>query len=325
MNVSALKEQLLAFTAQRYQVQADKDLNDYVFSNYLFHSYDPALIEFTFEHRREISALYSDEALLQEFIDFCVRSTKQYTYKRNQYINYPKEYEALLRGEYRDFFVQIKSLIERARSPHDIAEEFGPVISRHHERLRLILASYCISYQKTPLEHNGLLQTVPCEEYSPSLQLQVLNIDMATLAEPILDIGCGLEGTLVRYLREQGLEAFGMDRLAPGGPEFFQKDWFDFDNTQTWGTIIAHQSISTHFIYHHLRSSEMAKKYVQLFMNILATLEAHGAFYYAPGLPFFEAALEETGMFTLAKTPLATDIFGIGEIAYAVKVKHVPA
>ena len=265
MNVTDLKEKLIAFTAQRYQVQSDKDLNDYIFSNYLFHSYDPALIEFVFQNRKEISALYSEEANLQEIVEFCIRSTKQYTYKRNQYINYRAEYDTLLFAEYRSFFIQIITLLETVDLPETIGQDFDPILSQHHERLCLILSTYCISYQNAPLEQNDLLQTMPCEEYSAPLQLQILNIDPATLAEPILDIGCGSDGRLVRYLRQQGLSALGMDRLAPSDAEFIQKDWFDFDSQQNWGTIIAHQSISTHFIYNHLHNINLAKKYAKLF------------------------------------------------------------
>jgi len=322
MNAVDLKEKLIAFTAQRYQVQSDKDLNDYIFSNYLFHSYDTALIEFVFKNRREISALFSRDSQLQEFIDFCIRATKQYTYKRNQYINYPHEYETLLRAEYRDFFIQIKTLLETVDSPESIAGAFGPILSQHHERLRLILASYCVAYQDTPLAKNALLQSVPCEEYSAPLQVKILNIDLSHLREPILDIGCGSGAHLVRYLRQQGFDASGMDRLAPSKPGFIQSDWFDFDPLQTWGTIIAHQSISTHFIYNHLHNSSIAKKYAQLFINILSSLDEGGEFYYAPGLPFFEDEIVATGRYTVYKTSVAVNTFEIGEIAYSTRIQR---
>lgn len=325
MDFNELKNRLVAFTAQRYQVQSDKDLNDYIFSNYLFHSYDPALIEFVYKYKSEIRGLYSDEAQLQSIIDFCIHATKQYTYKRNQYINFPHEYEGLLQAEYRDFFVNITSVLETASSPEAIAEHFEQILSRHHQRLRLILTTYCISYQGEPLSDNALLQTVPCEEYSAPLQLKILNINLTQLNEPILDIGCGSNGTLVHYLNGQGLLAFGMDRLAPSGPQFIQKDWFDFDAEQTWGTIIAHQSISTHFIYNHLNNSKMAKQYARLFMTLLASLNVNGNLYYAPGIPFFEDELEETGQYVVTKTSLAVDTFEIGEIAYSTKIQRISA
>ena len=207
MDVNELKNKLVAFTAQKYQVKSDKDLNDYIFSNYLFHSYDPALIKFVFQNRREICDFYSDQAQLQTIIDFCIHATKQYTYKRNQYINFPHEYEGILQAEYKDFFVHITSLLETVSSPETLAKHFGQILSSHHQRLRLILAIYCISYRGEPLAENALLQTVPCEEYSASLQLKVLNINLTQLNEPILDIGYGSNGTLVHYLNGQGLSA----------------------------------------------------------------------------------------------------------------------
>lgn len=323
MNFTELKEKLIAFTAQRYQVQSDRDLNDYIFSNYLFHSFNPDLIEFVLKNRREISAIYSNETQLQDFIDFCIRSTKQYTYKRNQFINYSSEYDNLLQAEYRDFFVRIKELLETADAPDTIAEQFGKILSDHHKRLRLILASYCISYGGESLAENALLQSVPCEEYSAPLQLQILNVDISQLIEPILDIGCGLDGKLVRYLRQYGLQAFGMDRLAPSEPEFIQTDWFDFNPGQTWGTIIAHQSISTHFIYNYLHNSDMAKRYADLFMTLLSALEVHGSLYYAPGVPFFEDELAELGQYEISRFSVAVNTFGIREIAYSVRIQHI--
>jgi hypothetical protein len=214
-------------------------------------------------------------------------------------------------------------LLETASSPKVIAKHFGQILSSHHQRLRLILATYCISYRGEPLAENALLQTVPCEEYSAPLQLKILNINLKQLNEPILDIGCGSNGTLVHYLNGQGLSAFGMDRLAPSGRQFIQKDWFDFDAGQTWGTIIAHQSVSTHFIYNHLNNSKLAKRYARLFMTLLASLNANGNLYYAPGIPFFEDELEETEQYVVTKTPFAVDTFEIGEIAYSTKIQRI--
>jgi hypothetical protein len=113
-----------------------------------------------------------------------------------------------------------------------------------------------------------------------------------------------------------------MDRLAPAGPQFIQKDWFDFDARQNWGTIIAHQSISIHFIYNHLNNPKMAKQYARLFMGILSSLDEGGEFYYAPGLPFFEDEIEATGRYTVYKTSVAINTFEIGEIAYSTRIQR---
>jgi SAM-dependent methyltransferase len=55
-----------------------------------------------------------------------------------------------------------------------------------------------------------------CAQYSPQLQLGVLGLSLESLKEPILDLGCGAQGRLVRYLRSAGLDALGVDRqVAP--------------------------------------------------------------------------------------------------------------
>ena len=99
--------------------------------------------------------------------------------------------------------------------------------------------------------------------------------------------------------------------------------WFDFNPGQTWGTIIAHQSISTHFIYNYLHNSDKAKRYADLFMTLLSALEVHGSLYYAPGVPFFEDELAELGQYEISRFSVAVNTFGIGEIAYSVRIQRI--
>ena len=64
---------------------------------------------------------------------------------------------------------------------------------------------------------SGDLNNTVCGGYSPSLQLRVLDLIYERLAEPVLDVGCGRDAPLIRHLRERGVEAFGIDRIAPEG------------------------------------------------------------------------------------------------------------
>jgi len=125
-----------------------------------------------------------------------------------------------------------------------------------------------------------------CAEYTPSMQLQFLNLEPAVLMGPVLDLGCG-DGRLVRHLRDMGIEATGIDRNAP--EDLITGDWFDAPLAPgRWGTILAHQSVSLHFIYAHLHSDARAGRYAALYMRILKSLRPGGSFVYAPSLPFFE-------------------------------------
>jgi SAM-dependent methyltransferase len=323
MNTAELEQRLIASITQRYQSHSTKNLRDYIFSNHLFHSFDPAFIEFVYTFRHEISRYLSSKHHLAGLIEYCLHATKGYTYQRNQFINPTKAYDELLYSEYEDFFKQIRALLDTIDSVNALTRSFGAVLSRHHERLRLILASQCVAYQEHGLEENPLLQIVPCEEYSARFQLRILNINLAQLTEPVLDIGCGSAGALVNFLRNKGYTAFGVDRLAPAGPHFFEQDWFDFDySSQAWGAIMAHQSLSTHFIYHHLHSSTNARRYAKLFLTIISSLQPGGVFCYAPGLPFFEGHLAELEHYSISKTTISTNtLLGIGEIAYSIQIK----
>ena len=324
MDAAELEKWLIASIDQRYQSHATKNLSDYIFSNYLFHALDPAFVEFAYNFRREISHYLADSKHLESLVEYCLDATRRYTYQRNQFINFAKAYDELLNAEYEDFFNQIKALLDSVDSADALTRSFGVVLSRHHERLRLILASHCVAYQEDGLKGNPLLQTVPCEEYSAPFQLRLLNINLAELTEPVLDIGCGSAGTLVNFLRSKGYTAFGVDRLAPASPYFFGQDWFDFDYAgRAWGTIIAHQSLSTHFIYNHLHNSTSADRYANLYLTIISSLQPSGEFCYAPGLPFFEDQVAELGSYSITKAAISTNhILGIGEISYSTKIKR---
>ncbi len=325
MNTTDLEARLLASIKQRYQNHAAKDLTDYIFANYLFHPVEPAIIDFACALKNDIAAYLDHPSHLHRLIEYCVRSTKQYTYQRNQFINFTRFYDELLYAEYERFFNRIKQLLITRNTHAAIANSFSVATQEHHQNLHLILASYCIFYQDDDLEKNPLLRTTPCEEYSIPFQLRLLKTNPADLKEPILDIGCGASGELVHYFREKGYMAFGLDRLAPTADYFFQQDWLNFYfSRQAWGTITAHQSFSTHFIYHHLHNPNEANIYAGLYMSILASLKPDGSFFYAPGLPFFEKILAKTNNYEINRTPIATNNnLGIDEILYSVKVSKI--
>lgn len=317
-----LRKRLIASIDRRYQAHAGKDLADYIFANHLFQTVEPDLIDFSYRYRREIADYLSDETELATLVDYCVEATKRYTYQRNQFINITPTYDKLLTREYRDFLEQLKTLLDEANSVDMIANAYTKAMEHHHERLRLILSTYCLAVNEQDLPKNPLLRTVPCEEYSVPFQLSLLHIELPQIEEPVLDLGCGEAGALVEFLRGEGLDAFGLDRLAPSRPHYFRQDWFAFDyGARAWGMIIAHQSFSTHFIHNHLHSPARARQYAELYMQIVSSLRPEGAFYYAPGLPFIESHLEKTGRYSVTKTTISADkILGIGEIFYSVKV-----
>jgi len=135
---------------------------------------------------------------------------------------------------------------------------------------------------------------VVCAEYSAALQLQLLQIDLDTLEEPVLDIGCGEHAHLINYLRIQGMEAFGMDRLVDETPaeHLIRSDWMDYCfNPDSWGTIISNHSFALHFTHQNERQESDYVAYATKYMEILRSLVPGGSFYYAPSLPFIESYL----------------------------------
>jgi len=137
------------------------------------------------------------------------------------------------------------------------------------------------------------VQPVACSEYAPDLQLEILQIDVEKLRQPILDVGCGKEMNLVKYLHEKDFEVYGIDRFDNENP-FYQKcDWLEYDfETQKWGSIISNLGFSNHFIHHNLRVDGNYREYARKYMEILDSLQSGGSFYYAPDLPFIEKHLD---------------------------------
>lgn len=130
-----------------------------------------------------------------------------------------------------------------------------------------------------------------CSEYTGSFLIELLKIDIDKLKEPILDIGCGSSGNLVKELRNLGLEIYGFD-IEVESEELIIGDWFtyDYENTK-WGTIISNLSFTNHFLHHHNNNSDMINNYGKTYMSILDSLKIDGTWIYAPSIPFIEELL----------------------------------
>ncbi|BDG01035.1 class I SAM-dependent methyltransferase [Anaeromyxobacter oryzae] len=136
------------------------------------------------------------------------------------------------------------------------------------------------------------LRQVASAEYSPELQLQVLGLDAAALAPPVLDLGCGAEARLVRHLRALGVDARGIDRAAEPGDGVRRGDWLTEPLAPgSLGTVVSHLGFSLHFLHQHLRPAGDAARYARRYMEILRALAPRGVFAYVPGLPFVEEHL----------------------------------
>jgi len=223
----------------------------------------------------------NDESFLLEYVsnkameEFC---------RINQYYSFNAVAKEKLIGIYAELFRAIKN------NPN--LSELAKV---HFEKLKNFLLETNHFSEKLYGNENLKLKNVTCSEYSPELQLEVLKIDISTLQEPVLDIGCGKNATLVLCLRKMGIEAFGFDRLVDNKKYCSQTDWFDYHfKTNHWGTIISNLGFSNHFMHHHLRTDGNYIEYAKKYMEILRSLKCGGTFYYSPGVPFIEGYLDSS-------------------------------
>jgi hypothetical protein len=179
--------------------------------------------------------------------------------------------------------------------------ERAPVFARHAATLGALLREVLGA---EPRE-------VTNASYSPELQLEVLGVALDTMREPVLDVGCGAEALLVRFLRTAGKVAHGVDALASGGELATRADWLAFDyGTARFGTIVSHLAFTLHFMHQEMKRSDLAFEYARAYMRIVRALAKGGAFAYIPGVPFIESLLapREFQVLRVALAPgLATD------------------
>ena len=146
----------------------------------------------------------------------------------------------------------------------------------------------------TALHLGGAPRDAVCARYSPPLQMRVLDLSPEALLEPVLDVGCGSDAALVRYLRQRGVEAYGIDRSVPEEIDsVVAADWLDFDyGEDRWGTVISHLGFSLHFLRHHVTdgptAEALALAHARAYMRLLGSLRSSGSFAYTPALPFVE-------------------------------------
>jgi hypothetical protein len=323
MNPDDLRPWLLDSITHRFRSNAGLSLSDYIFSNSLFHTIEDEQVQFMFDHRLQIVDTLSSPQAVAELVAHCIDSTKRYTYERNQFVNFTSEYEELMNAEYTDFIHQIRTALEKCETEAKLERALIGILELHHERLRLIMASYCVTYQDQDLQANPLLRTVPCEEYSAGFQLSLLGLDLNSLIQPVLDLGCGSNGALVKFLRQQGIEAYGVDRLAPREKYFVQSDWFTFDfDRASWGCILAHQSLSIHFIYAYLHQPASTGKFSRLSMSILSAMQEDSFLCYAPGMPFFEEQVEKMEDYLVMRHKISMHLPEVEQISYSTRIQR---
>ncbi|MGQ8336635.1 class I SAM-dependent methyltransferase [Sunxiuqinia sp. A32] len=197
-----------------------------------------------------------------------------------------------------------KIYLELLDSCSNLTVSVETVSKKHYNKLKKWLLNNNPFAEKVYATAGKKINPVACSEYSQGLQIDLLKIDTTNLTQPVLDIGCGKNGYLVKYLANQGIDVRGIDRFSFSNPNFVTADWLEYKyETKKWGTIISNLGFTNHFNHHNLREDGKYIEYAKTFMNILHSLKIGGKFHYAPDLPFIEKYLNDS-QFSIEKHEL---------------------
>ena len=225
----------------------------------------------------------------KEMIDFLTDEALQEFCRVNQYFSFNTESVNGLKAIYGELSHKIRGLDSNAGQ-----KELSAISQDHYRNLCDWLVHTNAFAGEMYSSDQEYAKPVACSEYTPDLQLSILQIDLKSLLEPVLDVGCGREMNLVNYLRDNGVEAYGIDRFDNENPYYIKTDWLEYDfEPEKWGSIISNLGFSNHFIHHNLRADGNYREYAQKYMEILQSLKTGGTFYYAPDLPFIEKHLDK--------------------------------
>lgn len=283
---------LAEMVTRRYGSTANKTLREVYHLDTSFFKLDPDDLAFLASNQAAVAALLANPQRLAELVDLFVNFTIEFTYASNQFIHLDSAEEARLRKIYTAYLHDMQAVIAQSSSAEALSNDLSGLLARHFGDLRNNISRFFDPSAGDRVEDNVILNQVACFEYSPAFQLNLLGIRLETLQEPVLDLGCGKSGLLVRYLRAQDVQAVGVDRLAGDEDFMIRSDWLSVKlNPNTWGTVISHMGFTNHFIFHHLYRFGSPEKYARQYKHILDSLQCGGSFYYAPGLPFIEQYL----------------------------------
>lgn len=268
------------------QFQTENSVNYFFKNNNLLH-FIPELRESVLT--RKLSGAEKRQAVL-----FCTEHFLRQQFKTNQYLNFSYENRKILRKIYNRLFNELEILPSMT---HDKAENlFFKIEKSHYRRLRLFLKRTNPFYQSVCKNAGTRISAAVCEEYSALFQLKIFRLQNHTVDElsPLLDIGCGKNAYLVKYLRKLGAAAYGFDRMQENRQFLRKSNWFDFKyGILRWQTIISNLSFSSHFKAAMHRKDGTEKIFFKTYMNILESLKIGGCWLYAPSLPEIEINLPD--------------------------------
>lgn len=285
-------QHLSNLVVRRYQANARKSMLDVYQVDQDFLRLEKENLEFMYANRSEIIKILDDPELCFNLTGQFVKSSLEFTYENNQYVHLNEEEQSRLLQMYHSYLQGMKTVLQSSPDFQVFSSDFSLLVKNHFKGLSANISRFFDNEVGWQVQENIILKQVVCSEYSPEFQLGLLGLDIQNIMQPVLDLGCGKNGPLVNYLRQQGITAIGIDRLVDDNPALKQMDWFSLDlKPETWGTVVSHMAFSNHFIFHHQYKNGKPRQYARLYMQILQSLKPGGVFVYTPGLPFIEQYL----------------------------------
>jgi hypothetical protein len=221
----------------------------------------------------------------ESLINFLVAGFIKYCVKINQYINFKKKDYADIKKIYLSLFNEI---VNTNLSDKELE-------LKHFSRITELIKNTNPAIYNQNLNNNVEAFKTVCSEYSAEFQIDVLGININDLKTPVLDIGCGSCGTLVKYLLSKNIEAYGIDRLVKSNNNFKNTNWLEYNfGIEKWGTVISNISFSSHFTNHYFFNDNLTDNYTKTYLKILKSLKTGGKFIYAPAIFFIEKHLTNT-------------------------------
>lgn len=268
---------------EKYRESIDRQIEFNKGKNILLGGDDPVLrfIDNTISTLIDLSSLSPESE--EKLIEYATEKALEEFCRVNQYYTFDSRAKSDLHRIYSDLFLAARS----NNKPADL------IAYDHYRNLRHWLRRTNPFAEKIYSKAEPDLKPVGCSEYSAPLQLEILKIDTGSLMEPVIDIGCGREGNLVKYLAGLGIDITGIDRFVSTDENILNSDWLEFDyGIEKWGTVISNLGFSNHFKHHNLREDGNYLEYAKKYMEILNSLKPGGNFHYAPDLPFIESYLD---------------------------------
>jgi hypothetical protein len=157
----------------------------------------PGLVRLLLEHRTTVlgwvEALGARPAAGEEWAEHPDRALRgrmiRWLQGRNRFLELRPRQAAALDELYRRSFASLGRVLRRTRGEAELRGALERMFLLHQRRL----AAFVRALDRAPEQPGaGFVFRQPVSaEYAPALQLRILGLDPAALAEPILDLGCG--------------------------------------------------------------------------------------------------------------------------------------